>query len=81
MTVTLYSKPRCVQCEATRRALDKNGVPYDVVDLTQDAAALAMVRELGHLQAPVVVAGDQHWSGFRPDRVADLAAELRRRAA
>lgn len=29
---------------------------------------------LGYLQAPVVVAGNDHWSGFRPDRIKALAA-------
>ena len=29
---------------------------------------------LGYLQAPVVVAGNEHWSGFRPDRIKALAA-------
>jgi len=28
---------------------------------------------LGYLQAPVVVAGTDHWSGFRPDRIKTLA--------
>jgi len=28
---------------------------------------------LGHRQLPVVVAGDEHWSGFRPDRLGHLA--------
>ncbi|SLA36917.1 glutaredoxin electron transport component of NRDEF (glutaredoxin-like protein) NrdH [Mycobacteroides abscessus subsp. abscessus] len=28
---------------------------------------------LGHLQAPVVIAGAEHWSGFRPDRIKALA--------
>jgi len=28
---------------------------------------------LGYLQALVVVAGDDHWSGFRPDRIKALA--------
>ena len=27
---------------------------------------------LGYLQAPVVVAGNEHWSGFRPDRIKAL---------
>lgn len=27
---------------------------------------------LGYLQAPVVVAGDDHWAGFRPDRIKNL---------
>ncbi|MBD8080108.1 glutaredoxin-like protein NrdH [Cellulosimicrobium arenosum] len=73
MSVTVYSKPSCVQCEATYRALDKKGVEYTVVDISEDAEALAMVRELGYLQAPVVVAGDEHWSGFRPDQISALA--------
>lgn len=69
MTITVYSKPSCVQCTATYRALDKQGIAYSIVDLTQDPAALDMVRSLGYQQAPVVVAGDDHWSGYRPDRI------------
>ncbi len=42
---------------------------YEVVDITEDADARAYVMALGYLQAPVVVAGDQHWSGFRPERI------------
>lgn len=33
--VTVYPKPACVQRDATYRALDENGIVYDVVDLTQ----------------------------------------------
>lgn len=69
MSVVVYSKPACVQCDATYRALDKADVEYTVVDLTADPAALKLARSLGYLQAPVVVAGDQHWSGFRPDLI------------
>ena len=71
---TVYSKPACVQCDATYRALDKHGIAYDVVDLTQDPTALELVRSLGYLQAPVVIAGDNHWSGFRPDQITALTA-------
>jgi glutaredoxin-like protein NrdH len=31
---------------------------------------------LGYLQAPVVVAGNEHWSGFRPDRIKALGAAV-----
>ncbi|WP_402466499.1 glutaredoxin-like protein NrdH [Isoptericola aurantiacus] len=75
MSVTVYSKPACVQCDATYRALDRKGVEYTVVDITEDAEALEMVRGLGYLQAPVVVAGEDHWSGFRPDRITAVAAQ------
>ncbi|GMA25232.1 glutaredoxin-like protein NrdH [Luteimicrobium album] len=76
MSITVYSKPACVQCEATKRALDKKGLEYDVVDVTEDPEALALVRELGYLQAPVVVADDTHWSGFRPDQITALAVKV-----
>lgn len=72
MSVVVYSKPACVQCDATYRALDKAGIQYTVVDLTTDPAALDLVRGLGYLQAPVIVAGDRHWSGFRPDLIYGL---------
>ncbi|KSU68026.1 MULTISPECIES: glutaredoxin-like protein NrdH [Micrococcaceae] len=73
MAITVYTKPSCVQCNATYRALDKKGVEYNKVDISQDAAALEHVRGLGYMQAPVVVTDDDHWSGFRPDKIELLA--------
>lgn len=74
MTVTVYTKPACVQCNATYRALDKKGITYQSVDLSQDPEALERVRALGYLQAPVVVTEQDHWSGFRPDKIEELAS-------
>lgn len=74
MSITVYSKPRCVQCDATYRAFDKLGVDYTKVDVTVDAAALEYIVSLGYQQAPVVVTESGHWSGFRPDRVKEVAA-------
>ncbi|HEU5223809.1 MAG TPA: glutaredoxin-like protein NrdH [Candidatus Lumbricidophila sp.] len=76
MTVTVYTKPSCVQCNATYRALDSKGIEYDVIDVSEDEAALAHVKELGYLQAPVVVTDEDNWSGFRPDKISELAARL-----
>lgn len=73
VAVTVYSKPACVQCTATYRALEQRGVAYEVVDLSEDSEALARVEALGYRQVPVVVAGDQHWAGFRPDMIGALA--------
>lgn len=76
MSVTVYTKPACVQCNATYRALDKAGIAYVSVDLSQDDDAREYVQSLGYLQAPVVVAaGGEHWGGFRPDRIAELATK------
>lgn len=73
MTITVYSKPACVQCTATTRALEARGLNYRVIDLTEDVDAMSRVTELGYRQAPVVVAGEDHWAGFRPDLIGRLA--------
>lgn len=73
MAITVYSKPACVQCTATTRALEARGLAYQLIDLTEDDEAMELVTSLGYRQAPVVVAGEAHWAGFRPDMIGALA--------
>ena len=72
-TITVYTKPACVQCNATFRALERQGIGYTAIDISEDQEAREYVLSLGYLQCPVVVAGGDHWSGFRPDRIRTLA--------
>lgn len=74
MSVTVYTKPACVQCDATARALRKAGIPFATVDLTEDPAALELVKKMGHQQAPVVVTDTESWAGFHPGRIKALTA-------
>ncbi|GAA4267615.1 glutaredoxin-like protein NrdH [Frondihabitans peucedani] len=76
MAITVYTKPSCVQCTATYRALDNKGIEYEVFDVSVDEKALETVKALGYLQAPVVITDEDHWSGFRPDKIAGLAAAI-----
>lgn len=73
MSITVYSKPACVQCTATTRALAARGIAFDLVDLSTDEDALARVTALGYRQAPVVMAGGEHWAGYRPDKISALS--------
>ncbi|CAN7674941.1 MULTISPECIES: glutaredoxin-like protein NrdH [Ensifer] len=73
MNVTVYSKPACVQCTATYRALDRQGVNYEVIDISVDQDAFETVKGLGYMQVPVVIAGPEHWAGFRPDKISALS--------
>ena len=52
MSITVYSKPRCPQCDATYRALDKQGISYEKIDVTQDAESLAFIKGLGYSRPP-----------------------------
>ncbi|MCG7441921.1 MULTISPECIES: glutaredoxin-like protein NrdH [Corynebacterium] len=74
MSITVYTKPACVQCNATKKALDRAGLEYDLVDISADEEARDYVMALGYVQAPVVEANGEHWSGFRPDRIKGLAS-------
>lgn len=69
MTPTIYTKPNCVQCEATKRYFDNKGVAYTTVDITQDTDAFEMLLADGYKSAPVVNAGNEWWSGFHPDKI------------
>ena len=78
-TVTVYSKPQCVQCDATKRELRKRGMEFTEVDIAEsDSAREYVTEELGYFQAPVVVVEDgtveAHWSGFRIDQIKRIAA-------
>lgn len=72
--VTVYTKPSCVQCTATYRALDKNGIAYKSVDISEDADALKRLKALGHMGAPVVESPIGDWAGFQPDKITELKA-------
>ncbi|STC68739.1 glutaredoxin-like protein NrdH [Corynebacterium pilosum] len=75
MSITVYTKPACMQCNFTTKALDKAGLDYTLVDISMDDEARDYVLALGHLQAPVVEVNGEHWSGFRPDRIRGLAEQ------
>lgn len=78
MIVRVYSKPNCGQCAATIRKLDLLNVEYVVEDAT-DPQTVAALKELGYLAAPVVCVGvsnDDMWSGYRPDRIEEIAKRI-----
>jgi glutaredoxin-like protein NrdH len=76
MSITVYAKPHCPQCDATKRQFNKLGVEYNVVDLSQNEEALDKFIAMGYQQAPIVVAGEDTWSGFRPDMIKKVSQEI-----
>jgi len=76
MTITVYKKPQCFQCDKTIEKFTTAGLPVEVVDVTENPDALAYVKDdLGYTGAPVVVVSEHdHWSGLRPDHIARVIA-------
>jgi len=76
--VTVYTRPGCQPCRASKRKLDSLGVEYTEVDILQDPESRDYILSLGHKAAPVVTvftgsAGLHHWSGYKPERLEALA--------
>jgi glutaredoxin-like protein NrdH len=70
--VTVYTKPACVQCEATKRMMDKLSIEYNTVDITLDNDAFDMLTSKGFKSAPVVITENDSWAGFNPDKISGL---------
>ncbi|EOI3549021.1 glutaredoxin-like protein NrdH [Cronobacter dublinensis] len=75
MRITIYTRNDCVQCHATKRALERRGIAFDTINLDEQPEAIDTLREQGFRQLPVVMADDLSWSGFRPDMINRLRAD------
>jgi glutaredoxin-like protein NrdH len=73
MKVTLYSKPDCQPCKATKRSLKKFNIEFTEESITDENRDL--LRSLGHQQAPVITVENSDseliasWSGYQPDLI------------
>ena len=73
MRITIYTRNDCVQCHATKRAIESRGFTFDLINLDLHPEAADDLRTLGYRQLPVVVTEQESWSGFRPDMINRLS--------
>lgn len=73
--VTVYTKKPCSQCDMTMKLMDREGIVYESVALTDELAV--QFRDEGFMQAPIVVIGNdgRRWTGFRPDLIMELKSK------
>ena len=57
-TIEVFAKNRCVQCDATKRTFNKEGLVegehFNVTMLEDNVEALESLKNAGYLQAPIV---------------------------
>lgn len=76
--LTVYSKPRCMQCEFTKIWLTKNKIEFEAVDIEANPGALELLRHYGWQTLSVVAIDDElsdeskAWSGFQIDKLEAL---------
>ena len=75
-TLTMYSTPWCGYCHRLQGQLDREGIPYTVVDIAEDptAADLVMTINRGNQTVPTVVFEDG--SALTNPSVAQIKAKL-----
>lgn len=63
--VKLYSTPACVYCKMAREFFDKNGVPYEEMDVSMNEVALReMIAKSHQMGVPVIDIDSQIFVGF-----------------
>jgi glutaredoxin-like protein NrdH len=70
--VIVYSNPNCQACEQTKRFLTVKGVAFESKMISESPEVFSLIEEKGYKSAPVVVAGEDSWSGFRLDKLSEL---------
>lgn len=76
--LTVYSKPRCMQCEMTKMWLTQNKISFETVDTEANPEALELLSHYGWQTLPVVAIDDEisdnskSWSGFQIDKLEAL---------
>lgn len=76
MKITVWSTPSCVQCMMTKKEMDRLGIRYEAMDLTEHPDKLEEFKAQGLLQAPIVETDIKVWSGFRIDKIKSLHSYL-----
>lgn len=73
--ITVYSKPKCVQCEMTKEFLKANNVKFEEVNVFEDEEALELIQLHGFQRLPVVTRNNRFdfaFSGFQIDLLEEL---------
>ena len=76
--LTVYSKPRCMDCMYTKMYLDQNKIKYENVDIEANPGAFELLKHYGFTSLPVVVIDDEFsdpnkaWTGFQVDKLERL---------
>lgn len=81
--IDIYSLPNCAKCRSTKTAIAGRGLvegedwaEHDLSLPENESARQWVMEDLGYKEAPIVVVDDDnHWSGFRPDRILTLGAK------
>lgn len=72
--VTVFSKNNCIQCKMTKKFLTEHHIKFVEHNIDEQPEYIQGLKAEGFMATPVVKLPDGNsFSGFRPDRLAQLA--------
>ncbi|MDP4113698.1 MAG: glutaredoxin domain-containing protein [Bacillota bacterium] len=73
MNVKVYSTPSCIYCNMAKKYLEKNHVPYESIDVSENMEAAAeLVEKSGQRGVPVIDFDGTIIVGFDKNRIDSL---------
>lgn len=73
MEIKIYTTSTCPYCVMAKQYLDKRGVPYTELNVSQNKEALKEMIELtGRRSVPVIACGNDVLVGFSPARLEQI---------
>lgn len=75
MSVIVYSKPHCIECNVLKRFLADYKIEYEVKDCGIHPEYLEEVKEMGFLGVPVTVVNGTAIHGLQPDAILEALKE------
>ena len=76
--LTVYSKPRCMDCMYTKMYLEQNKIKYENVDIEANSGEFELLKHYGFTSLPVMVIDDEFsdpnkvWMEFQVDKLERL---------
>jgi len=61
LSIVVYGKPDCPQCETTKKELDNVSLEYTYVDLSleENSKELKMIKNMGFRSVPVIMEDEE----------------------
>ncbi len=63
--IVVYTQPHCASCREVERYFEARGLPFTVLDVSDDPDALEEIVSRGYMSTPVTRIGDRWIAGFR----------------
>lgn len=79
--ITLYGQPGCNPCRLISNKFDREGIPYDYVDLSQHPEKQRQLQAQGYQSTPIVDTPTERFVGYQPDRINVAMTEVRQQMA